>query len=211
MARGGGPKVTRQFLGKIRGINGGLPSPFVLFTKLTILIVVISTVFDTFKTAIIRPKSKRRLRIGGLTSTRNLGFVLASVLSGFAKFTPLNLILSVVLKVNLTRGINVLSCTVGGAVLGSPPTLVACAIIFINVVKGVTSSTTVILIPPLTTVIFCGVNHGPVTNLTTKCTSTNTKFATGLLVTKASTLLTKVSARTTGVVSRGVIIAPVSG
>ena len=88
-------------LASIERVGNKLPHPFILFTILAALVVVISAILATLGVSAINPQTEAEVTVRSLLSADGVEFMLTSVVSNFVNFPPLGLILVVMFGIGL--------------------------------------------------------------------------------------------------------------
>ena len=90
-------------LSSIERVGNKLPHPFILFTILAAIVVVISTILATLGVSAINPQTDAEVYVRSLLSSDGIEFMLTSVVSNFVNFPPLGLILVVMFGIGLAE------------------------------------------------------------------------------------------------------------
>ncbi len=107
-------------LTSIERVGNKLPHPFILFTVLAALVVLVSALLSALGVSAINPQTGDEVVVRSLLSAEGVEFMLTSVVSNFVNFPPLGLILVVMFGIGLADKVGLMSTLMQVSVAKAP-------------------------------------------------------------------------------------------
>lgn len=203
----GKPRGSR-FLSLVERVGNKLPDPFVLFILLAALVMVVSFVFNLFGASVIHPGTGEELPVRSLISGDGVEFMLTSMLDNFTGFAPLGLVLSIMLGIGLAEKVGLLDYAIRKTVAKAPTAILPYVAVFIGIMGNIASDAAVIIIPPLTAIVFYKVGRHPIAGLAAGFAGAGAGFTANLLITGTDALLAGISTEAAQIIDESMTVSP---
>lgn len=199
----------QRFLNVIERVGAKLPDPFILFIWLAIFVIVLSAIFNYFNASVEHPSSGEVLEIKSLISGEGLQFILSSMLTNFTGFAPLGLVLAMMLGIGLAEKVGLLDVAIRRTILKSPPALLTYTVVFIGIMGNLASDAAVVLIPPLSALVFYKVGRHPLAGLAAGFAGAGAGFTANLFIAGTDVLLSGISTEAAAIIDETFTVTPV--
>ena len=136
-------------LASIERVGNKLPHPFILFTILAALVVVISAILATLGVSAVNPQTEAEVTVRSLLSADGVEFMLTSVVSNFVNFPPLGLILVVMFGIGLADKVGLMSTLMQVSVAKAPPSLLTFCVFMAGIFGRLASASHYLILVPL--------------------------------------------------------------
>lgn len=204
------PKTRgERFLNLIERVGNKLPDPFVLFLLLAALVIVASFVFKLFGASVTHPGTGEDIPVRSLISGDGVEFILTSMLDNFTGFAPLGLVLVIMLGIGLAEKVGLLDVAIRKTVLKAPVVLLPYVAVFIGIMGNIASDAAVVIIPPLTAIVFYKAGRHPIAGLAAGFAGAGAGFTANLLITGTDALLAGISTEAARIMDESMTISPV--
>ncbi|WP_433432475.1 AbgT family transporter [Nonomuraea sp. CA-141351] len=182
MLKTGQPTTLDRVLGGVERLGNRLPSPFVMFVGLFVVIALASWVAQTLGATVQLPGAAGATPVKSVLSGEGLVELLDSAVDNFVEFPALGPVLTVVLGVGVAQGTGALEAAVRLAFYRVPRSLVPYVVAFVACQGHVMSDASFLVIPPLAALVFSAVGRHPLAGLIGAYACTATGYAGGLLL-----------------------------
>lgn len=142
-------KKTGGILGTIERVGNALPSPFILFLWLVVILVALTTVLAAFHVSAVNPTTGESVAVQSLLTRDGLEWILGSLVSNFSGFAALGIVLVMQMAIGVTEASGLLTTGIRRAVLGVPTWALTATVIFIGINGSIASEASIVFIPTL--------------------------------------------------------------
>lgn len=170
------------FLGVVERIGNKLPSPFLLFVGLLLLIAVTSTIVAAFDVSVTIPGVEEEQPIRAALAPEGLVTLVDGAIENFVTFPALGPVLLVVLGVGVAQGTGALESAVRLLFSRVSRRAVPYVVALVACQGHVMSDASFLVIPPLAALVFIAVGRHPLAGLIGAYACTATGYAGGLLM-----------------------------
>lgn len=182
-------KRTGGILGTIERIGNALPSPFILFLWLVVILVALTAVLAAFGVSAVNPTTGETVAVQSLLTRDGLVWILGSLVSNFSGFAALGIVLVMQMAIGVTEASGLLTTGIRRAVLGVPTWALTATVIFIGINGSIASEASIVFIPPLAAAAFFAAGKHPLAGLIAGYAATNAGFTANLMITATDALL----------------------
>lgn len=201
--------LFQRFLNAIERFGNKLPDPFVLFVILAGIMIVISFIFSLFDASVIHPGTEEEEPIRSLISGDGLEFILTSMLDNFTGFAPLGVVLAMMLGIGLMEKVGMLDYAIRKTVLKSPPFLLPYTAVFIGILGNLASDAAMVIIPPLTALVFYKVGRHPIAGIAAGFAGAGAGFTANLFIAGMDVLLAGISTEAAAFIDDSIVVTAV--
>ncbi|MFC7687038.1 AbgT family transporter [Ureibacillus sp. GCM10028918] len=198
-----------KILNIIESIGNRIPHPFMLFIYLSLFVIFLSWIVGSNDVKVVHPGTGEVLPIKSLVSNEGLHYILTSVLENFAGFTPLGLVLAMMLGVGLADKIGLFEIAIKTAFLKVPKPIVTYVVIFTATLANITAAAAYVIVPPLAAMIFKSFGRHPIAGLAAGIAGVGCGYTANLAITGDDALLSGISTEVAQTIVPGIIVTPV--
>lgn len=182
-------KKTGGILGTIERVGNALPSPFILFLWLVVILVALTTVLAALGVSAVNPTTGETVAVQSLLTRDGLVWILGSLVSNFSGFAALGIVLVMQMAIGVTEASGLLHTATRRAVLNVPTWALTAVVIFIGINGSIASEASIVFIPPLAAAAFFAAGKHPLAGLIAGYAATNAGFTANLMITATDALL----------------------
>lgn len=187
-----------------------LPHPFMLFVYIAVLIALVSSVVSLFGVTVPDPDTGSPVAIRALLSADGLVYVLTSMLSNFAEFPPLALVVVMMFGIGLAQQVGLIETAIKKVILAAPARLVTAAVFLVGICGNLASDAAMIIIPPLAAMVFLALGRHPLAGLAAGFTAAGAGFSANLFIAGTDALLSGIATEAAAIVDDRVTVSVVS-
>ncbi len=204
-----GAVLSRAF-SWIERAGNRLPHPFMLFVYLAALIMIVSAVVSLFGVTVRDPESGGTVAVRSLLSGDGLVYMLTSMLSNFAEFPPLALVVVMMFGIGLAQQVGLIETAITKLILAAPGRLVTAAVFLVGICGNLASDAALIIIPPLAALVFRALGRHPLAGLAAGFTAAGAGFSANLFIAGTDALLSGIATEAAAIVNDQVNVSVVS-
>ena len=192
-------KIYNRWLNGIEVIGNKLPHPVVIFTFLSIAVVVLSA----FCSALGVSATGELISNGELTETTvnvvslltpdGISYMLTNAVNNFTTYAPLGMVLVAMLGVGVAERSGLINALLKAAVKVTPAKLITPMVIFLGVMSNIASDAGYVILIPLGAMIFRAYGRHPMAGLAAAFAGVSGGYAANLLIGSLDTLLTGIT------------------
>ncbi|MDQ0340531.1 aminobenzoyl-glutamate transport protein [Caldalkalibacillus uzonensis] len=153
-----------------------------MFVIIALIILVASALAAMTNVSAINPSTGENIEAVNLLSGEGLVQILTEMVSNFANFPPLGLVLVVMIGVGLAEATELIQALMRRALSSTPPKFVIPAIIFIGMLGNMAGDAAFIVLPPIAAMLLMGLGLNPLAGLIVAYASVAGGFAANLIV-----------------------------
>lgn len=199
--RGRTSAVLSRAFSWIERAGNRLPHPFMLFVYLAALIMLVSALVSLFGVTVQDPETGGMVAVRSLLSGDGLVYALTSMLSNFAEFPPLALVVVMMFGIGLAQQVGLIETTITKIILAAPARLVTAAVFLVGICGNLASDAALIIIPPLAALVFHALGRHPLAGLAAGFTAAGAGFSANLFIAGTDALLSGISTQAAGIVN----------
>jgi aminobenzoyl-glutamate transport protein len=185
--------IINRYLDLIEKVANKLPDPFFLFLILALSILVISSILSSLGTSVIHPVSLENIKIINLLTKAGFQDILTKMVDNFINFPPLGVVLAAMIGIGLAEQSGFFSAALKHTILRFPSYLMVPAIAFISVNSSLISDAGIVVIPPLSGLIFHAAGRNPIAGILLSFTAVVGGYSANLSVTALDPLLSELT------------------
>lgn len=188
-----------RWLNGIEAVGNRLPHPIVLFSVLTLAIVVISAVCEALGVSatgeLITNGELQETTVTtvSLLTKEGLSYMLTHAVSNFTSYAPLGMVLVAMLGVGVAEQSGLINALLKGAVKITPAKLITPMVVFLGVMSNIASDAGYVILIPLGAMIFRAYGRHPMAGLAAAFAGVSGGFSANLLIGTLDPMLAGIS------------------
>ncbi len=186
-------KLGARVLDSVEYIGNKLPHPFMLFLYLAIAVTLISAIVDFIGVSFTHPGTGEETAVQSLLSTEGLMYMLESMISNFIGFTPLGLVLTMMLGIGLAQQVGLVETFIKSTILKAPAKLVTLAVVGTGIIGNIASDAAFVLVPPLGAMVFYALGRHPIAGMAAGFAGVGAGFTANFIIAGTDVLLSGIS------------------
>ncbi|MFA6878012.1 MAG: AbgT family transporter [Fusobacterium sp.] len=203
-------KKKHGFLDWVERTGNKIPHPFILFSILTLGIIIISAICNMIGVEILDPVSGKMMGIKNLLSSEGIVFILKNLVKNFTGFAPLGLVLVMTLGIGLAEKVGFISALMRNTILNSSPKIITFMIMMIGICGNIASDAAIVVIPVISAFIFLSLNKNPLAGIAIGYAATTAGFSANLIIAGTDALLSGISTEAVHIVNPNMSVSVVS-
>lgn len=177
----------------VERVGNKIPSPFLLFLYLIVVLMVASAFFSVLDITATNPVNGEVVRVKNLLSVAGMQWILPNVVKNFSAFTPLGAILALVLGAGMAERVGLLQTLMYKIASCVNARYASYMVLFIAFFSHISSDAAMVVMPPLGALIFLAVGRHPVAGLLAAIAGVACGFTANLLIVTTDVLLSGLS------------------
>ncbi|MBZ5487711.1 AbgT family transporter [Halomonas aquamarina] len=199
----------QSVLSSIERVGNKLPHPFILFTILAVVVVVVSALLAAFGVSAVNPQTGDTVYVQSLLSGDGIEFMLTSVVSNFVNFPPLGLILVVMFGIGLADKVGLMSTLMQVSVAKAPPSLLTFCVFMAGICGSIASDANYLILIPLAAMVYYSVGRHPVAGAAAAYAAAGAGFDASLFITVGDALFAGITTDAARLVDPDAYVSPV--
>lgn len=175
-----------------RGCNK-LPTPFTMFTELFMLVALISFICEIFHVSVINPSTQTEISVNNFLSQDGLHWFLENMTTNFTNFASLGLVMCMTLGISLCEQVGLIDSILKKTMNGTSRMLIPYIIALIGTCGNIASDTCMVVIPPLSAIVFLSAGRNPIAGLMCGWLASNCGYSANLIVSGTDSLLSGIT------------------
>lgn len=178
-----------RMIDKLEKVGDKLPSPFMLFVYLTVIVIVITTILALFGVHVTDPVSGNPVYVKSVLSSEGLGWFCTSFINNVMEFAPFGLVLLISIAVGVAEQVGLFPVLIKRTLMHVPSSLLTLAVVFIGIIFNFASDAAIVIVPALAGLIFYTVGKNPIVGILAGFASSAGAFGANLIFTSYDALL----------------------
>ncbi len=187
---------AKGFLGWIEKAGNKLPHPFWLFVWICILIIFTSALTSFLNVSVTDPQGVT-IEAKNLVSGEGLRWFLENMVTNFAHFAPLGLVLVMLMGVSIAEQSGLLEVILRRIAFSTPRRIIFPVIFIIGACGNIGSDAGVVVVPPIAALIFMQLGYHPIAGLIAGYAGATAGFTANLFIAGTDVLLAGISTQIT--------------
>jgi aminobenzoyl-glutamate transport protein len=187
---------AKGFLGWIEKVGNKLPHPFWLFVWICILIIFTSALTSFLNVSVTDPQGQT-IAAQNLLSGAGLRWFLENMVTNFAHFAPLGLVLVMLMGVSIAEQSGLLEVILRRIAFSTPRRIIFPVIFIIGACGNIGSDAGVVVVPPIAALIFMQLGYHPIAGLIAGYAGATAGFTANLFIAGTDVLLAGISTQIT--------------
>jgi len=200
--------IFNRFLDFVERAGNKLPHPFTLFVILCLVVIGISFITSTMNVSVIHPTTEEVIESNNLFSGEGARWMVLNLMSNFTSFTPLGLVLTMVLGIGLAEKVGFMSAFMKKVMLGAPEKLLLMSVFFIGIIGNIASDAAIIIVPPLAGALFYGTKRNPLVGIAAGYAAACAGFTANIVIAGTDALLAGITQEAAQTVQAGIEVSP---
>ncbi len=192
-------KIYNRWLNGIEVIGNKLPHPVVIFTILSITVVVVSSLCSALGVSATGELisngelTETTVNVVSLLTPEGISYMLTNAVENFTSYAPLGMVLVAMLGVGVAERSGLINALLKAAVKVTPARLITPMVIFLGVMSNIASDAGYVILIPLGAMIFRAYGRHPIAGLAAAFAGVSGGYAANLLIGSLDTLLTGIT------------------
>ena len=188
---------AKGFLRWVEIMGNKLPHPFWMFIWICVLIVLISAITSYFQVKVTQPGTGLTIEAQNLASGDGLRWFLQSLVTNFAHFAPLGLVLVMLMGVSIAEQTGLLTIILRTIAFATPKKIIFPVIFMIGACGNIGSDAGVVVVPPIAALIFMQMGYHPIAGLIAGYAGATAGFTANFFIAGTDVLLAGISTEIT--------------
>ncbi|MEX0986313.1 MAG: AbgT family transporter [Bacteroidales bacterium] len=181
----------------IEVVGNKLPHPFWMFVWICIFIVLISAVTSYFEVSATQPGTGLDITARNIASGDGLRWFLENLVTNFAHFAPLGLVLVMLMGVSIAEQSGLLTIIMRNIAFATPKKIIFPVIFIIGACGNIGSDAGVVVVPPIAALIFMQMGYHPIAGLIAGYAGATAGFTANFFIAGTDVLLAGISTEIT--------------
>jgi aminobenzoyl-glutamate transport protein len=200
---------SKGLLGWIEKVGNKLPHPFWLFVWICILIIITSALTSFLNVSVTDPQG-HTVAAKNLLSGEGLRWFLENMVTNFAHFAPLGLVLVMLMGVSIAEQSGLLEVILRRIAFSTPKRIIFPVIFIIGACGNIGSDAGVVVVPPIAALIFMQLGYHPIAGLIAGYAGATAGFTANLFIAGTDVLLAGISTQITSAMDPPMEVAATS-
>lgn len=183
------PGLAQRFLDRVERAGNKLPQPVTLFAAMILLVLLASWLFSALGTSAVHPGTGETIRAVNLLNAEGLQRIFTRMVTVFANFPPLGLVLVVMLGIGVAERSGLIAAGLKGFVQLVPRPLVTVSIVTAGMLSSIAADAGYVVLIPLGAVIFRSMGRHPLAGLAAAFAGVSGGFGANLFLTGLDPLM----------------------
>lgn len=181
--------LVQRLLDGVEAVGNKLPQPVSLFAILMVLVLVASWVAGVVGISAVHPGSGETIKAVNLLSAEGIRRIFVDMVSVFAGFPPLGLVLVVMIGIGVAERSGFIAAALKSFVSGVPKILITFSIVTAGMLSTVAADAGYVVLIPLGAAIFASIGRHPLAGLAAAFAGVSGGFGANLFPTGLDPLL----------------------
>lgn len=171
-----------RMLDSIERVGNRLPDPITLFLGLAVGVAVISAICSALGVTAINPADGSTVETFNLFSVAGIQYLWTNVITNFAGFAPLGMVLVAVIGSSVAEKSGFLVALMEHFLGGAKGWIVTMVVIFLGINLNIAGDAGFIILPPLAAILFMSIGRSPLLGLYVAFASVAAGFCANILL-----------------------------
>jgi aminobenzoyl-glutamate transport protein len=197
-----------SFLNWLERAGNKLPEPLTLFVWLAGIAIAVSLIASLLNVSAVHPLTGETIEVVNLVSVSGFQRMIMNVVSNFAGFPPLGLVLTCILGVGLAEKTGLFSVLLRktlGNVKGSKVVMI---VIFTSIMANAAADTGFIVMPPLAAMLFAASGMNPLVGMMAAYAAVAGGFSANLIINSLDVLIVSFTQPAAALVDPNLVVNP---
>ena len=181
----------------IEVVGNKLPHPFWMFVWICVIIVITSAITSYFDVSAIQPGTGAEISAKNIATGDGLRWFLQSLVTNFAHFAPLGLVLVMLMGVSIAEQSGLLTILMRNIAFATPKKIIFPVIFIIGACGNIGSDAGVVVVPPIAALIFMQMGYHPIAGLIAGYAGATAGFTANFFIAGTDVLLAGISTEIT--------------
>jgi len=187
---------AKGVLAWIEKAGNKLPHPFWLFVWICVFIILTSALTSFLNVSVTNP-SGENVTVNNLLSGEGLRWFLENMVTNFAHFAPLGLVLVMLMGVSIAEQSGMLEVIMRRMAFSTPKRIIFPVIFMIGACGNIGSDAGVVVVPPIAALIFMQLGYHPIAGLIAGYAGATAGFTANFFIAGTDVLLAGISTQIT--------------
>lgn len=184
-----GQHQSKGLLYWIEVAGNKLPHPFWMFVWICVIVVILSAITSYYHVHAIHPDTGEQIVAESLVTGDGLRRFVEQMVTNFAHFAPLGLVLVMLMGVSIAERSGLLAMVMRGIAFSVPNRVVLPTIFMLGACGNIGSDAGIVVVPPIAALIFSKMGYHPVAGLVVGYAGATAGFTANFLIAGTDVLL----------------------
>ncbi len=169
-----------------------MPHPATMFLLLTVVVIMLSWIFDIYGISVINPQTGEAIHVQSLLSAEGIRWSLRHIITNFTGFAPLGMVVVAMFGVGVAEHSGFIGACIRQSLRKHPSKqVVIVLVILLGIVSNVVGDAGYIILIPIAATLFQSVSLHPVAGIVTAYVSVACGFSANLFLSTLDPLLAR--------------------
>ncbi|MFW7380851.1 MAG: AbgT family transporter [Oligoflexus sp.] len=197
-----------RFLDHIERVGNRLPDPLSLFVILCVAVILVSWIAASIGIEVTHPSNGQTIAVQSLLSKESIYRMLNSMVSNFAAFPPLGLVLVTMIGIGVAEQSGLISAGLKKLVMAVPKRLLTATLVFAGITANLAADAGYVVLTPLGAMLFAAVGRHPIAGLAAVFAGVSGGFSANLFFTQLDPLLAGISTTAAHIMDPSYVVQP---
>ncbi len=202
-----GQTQSKGLLYWIEVMGNKLPHPFWMFVWICILVVILSAITAFYGVDATHPDTGERIVAESLVTGDGLRRFVQEMVTNFAHFAPLGLVLVMLMGVSIAERSGLLAVVMRGIAFAVPNKIMLPTIFMLGACGNIGSDAGIVVVPPIAALIFSKMGFHPVAGLVVGYAGATAGFTANFLIAGTDVLLAGISTEVARDINGGIEVS----
>ena len=178
-------------------VGNKLPHPFWMFVWISVIIVITSAITSYFNVSATQPGTGAEIAARNIATGDGLRWFLQNLVTNFAHFAPLGLVLVMLMGVSIAEQSGLLTIIMRNIAFATPKRIIFPVIFIIGACGNIGSDAGVVVVPPIAALIFMQLGYHPIAGLIAGYAGATAGFTANFFIAGTDVLLAGISTEIT--------------
>lgn len=172
----------QRTLDVIEFVGNKFPTPFVLFSLLALVVLLVSAVFEGTAVSYLGKGGKMiDVKVVSLMNADGFRYIITSMVKNFVNFPPLGLVVVMMLAMGLSEATGFVSALVRKILLGVPAWAITATIFLVGINGNLASDAAMVFVPAAAAAVYAGMGRNPILGMSVAFAATAAGFSANFL------------------------------
>ncbi|MDF2636532.1 MAG: AbgT transporter [Pelosinus sp.] len=177
-----GTSTFQKILDIIEYVGNKFPSPFILFSMLALVVLVISAIFEGTAVSYIGKGGKAvDVKVLSLLNADGFRYIMTDMVKNFINFPPLGLVVVMMLAMGLAEATGFIGTLVRKIMLGVPSWAITATIFLIGINGNLASDAAMVFVPAAAAAVYASMGKNPILGMSIAFAATAAGFSANFI------------------------------
>jgi len=167
-----------------------MPHPATMFFLLTVVVIILSWIFDIYGLSVFQPRTEEEIRVQSLLNPEGIRWLLRHVVTNFTGFAPLGLVIVAMFGIGVAQHSGFINACIRSKVHHKHnPCRMVILIIFLGIFSNVVGDVGYIILLPIAGTLFHSIGLHPIGGIVTAYVSVSCGYSANLLLSTLDSML----------------------
>ncbi len=193
--------IFQRFLDTVEYIGNKFPSPFILFSIMALIVLLLSKVFEGVSVEYIGAGGENVTKaVVSLLNADGFRYILTDMVSIFIKFPPLGLVIMMMMALGLAEKTGLVTAFVRKVMLGVPEWAITATIFILGICGNLASDAATVFVPAAAAAVYASMGRNPILGLSIAFAATQAGFSANFLPAGTDVIISSITKSAVGII-----------